>query len=153
MAVYKHPAVRNLALLVFVVLPGWILLIFAQAALFPLEWMREAGVGWSVADYLGGLLFWFLLMVVPVLVGGAIHQVIICALAPDHSRRRERVGILATSPVILLALAVLSPSPAALLLPRAAVPALIAMIVYGLLAESCRTFHAPSEGGVPRDRA
>jgi hypothetical protein len=127
---------RNLLLVALVALPatlatGGLLLAFeSPAPRPPLSTLAD--------DFLAGMIFWWVLLVLPALVIGFLHQVALAALPHDWSARRTRVAIVATS--IFGATLVSLPfafRPGARTLPIL-VMSCIGATLYGLLATRLR---------------
>lgn len=79
-----------------------------------------------------------LVLIVPVLLGGAIHQVILRAIPSSWAPARKRLGILLTTPVVLLGFLLIGNPPQALLIPRALVAISAGLMFYGALAKPLR---------------
>ncbi len=133
-----NPVVRNLIILVFGALPLTILAGWLVTIVSPPEWMQGAERG-SVGDYAGGFLFWFLVLAVPVLLGGLIHQFAIRAIPASWSPAKQRLAILATAAVVPLGFLLVGNSPDRFANLKLAIPILIGMVFYGLLAKPVRS--------------
>jgi hypothetical protein len=128
-------ALQNLAILVFGALPLTIALVWLETLIAPLDWMKGIDGGGSVGDYVVGFLFWMIVLVIPVLVGGVVHQLLIALVPASWSPAQRRLAILLTSPVILAALVPLSTgNPGLLFSWRGLIPIGIALVCYGLTA-------------------
>jgi len=139
--------VWNLALLVFVALPCWIALMLLASWFVPPEWMREDGFRWTLSELAGALLFWWLIMVIRVIVGGALHQLIIVWLPQEWSARRVRTAAISATAIIPLSLGLVSPNPSAIGSPRVLLPALLAMLLYGSLVRTAAEQSAAADTG------
>lgn len=131
-------AVRNLVLLVVVALPLAMLAVWAQTLIFPPDWMQGSEGGASAGDYLAGFLFWMLILVVPVFLGGCLHQAILYSFPTSWTATRQRLGIICTSPVILVGFLAIGNAHQAFLLPRMFLPVAVALLSYGFLARPLR---------------
>ncbi|HEX8361044.1 MAG TPA: hypothetical protein VF613_13095 [Longimicrobium sp.] len=128
-------AFRNLAILVFGALPLVIALVWLETLIAPLDWMKGIDSQGSTGDYAVALLFWMLVLVIPVLMGGVIHQLLIGLIPNSWAPAQQRLAILLTSPVILAVFALLSTgSPGLLFSWRGLIPIGIALLCYGLTA-------------------
>ncbi len=125
---------RNLAILIFGALPLAILSSWLASSLFPLDWMRETERGSSVGGQASGFLFWFLILFVPVLIGGLIHQIALGAIPSSWKGVHRRLAILFSAAVIPLGFILIGNRPGALLMPRALLPIMIGLMFYGALA-------------------
>ncbi|MGN6481332.1 hypothetical protein [Luteibacter sp.] len=131
------------------ILPLWIALIFIQAYAFPLPWMKEAGVRWEASGFFSALAFWWIALVIPVALGGFLHQLAISAIPRSWPKWLERVTIIAVGLIIPLVLALSSPAPSSILMPRMLIPSLAAMLLYGALASSLRESQPPRHTPAP----
>lgn len=128
-------SLRNLALLVFGALPLALLVGWIIASVAPVPWL-EVEQNASAGEFVESFLLWFLFLVVPVLLGGAIHQVLLGLIPPGWAPTRRRVAIMVTSPVVMVMLALLNTgSPALLFSWRVLVPIGVALLFYGSLAK------------------
>lgn len=133
-----NPVVRNLTILIFGALPLTIVVGWLVTVLFPPEWMQGAEQG-SAGDYASGFLFWFLILVIPVLLGGLLHQLAIRAIPPSWSRAQQRLTILGTAVVVPLGFLLIGNSPDRFANLKLIIPISAGMIFYGLLAKPVRS--------------
>lgn len=134
-------ALKNLALLVFLAMPLFFLFVWIQALLRNGTAARDLGYVLET----GGV--YYLTNLLPVLIGGAVHQVFWLALPrkwPDGGRKA--VALLLT-PVIPLAIWILWGGPAGSLLSFA-VPMILALITYVFMMRQIMPEPAPA-GGEP----
>ena len=92
----NHRLARNFALVIFVALP----LVIATAT--AVLWIHPPGdmprpTALSFEGVFGGAAFWFLMLILPTVFVGAIHQVVLAALPGDWSARRTRLAIVGTA--------------------------------------------------------
>lgn len=140
MTIPMKVALRNLAILVFGALPLGIALVWLESLIVPLDWMEGVERGGSVGEYATGLLFWLLVLLIPVLLGGIVHQLLVGLIPASWAPIQRRLAILLTSPVILVMLVLLSTgSPELLLSWRGLIPIGIALLFYGMLAKPLST--------------
>lgn len=118
--------IRNLALLALVVLPLFFVLVWAQAL------FARAADATNLGYVLETGSVYYLTNVVPVLLGGLIHQVIWLLLPNAWPGRRRRMVALLLAPVIPMAVLVSWGGPAGSLLSFA-VPMALALAVHVLL--------------------
>ena len=125
-------AARNLGLLVLVALPLGVVALVLQTVLFPPAWINRDG---TTIDPVPAAVFQFLVLLLPVLAGGLIHQVLLW-LIPDHWPRVQlRSMILLSSLVIPAVLLVFGSSASVMGSARALIPVGMIVVVYGLLAK------------------
>jgi len=129
-----NPVIHNLALLAFGALPLAIVGGWAVAVLFPAEWMKGTARS-SAGEYASGFLFWFVVLIIPVLMGGLLHQVAIRTVPPSWSRVQQRIAIVATAVVIPVGFLLIGNSPMLFRSWKLIVPILVGMTFYGLLAK------------------
>lgn len=114
--------VKNLAILVFIVMPlfflmGWL---YALISNTDFRYIIETGI------------VYYLYNVVPVIIGGAIHQLILVTLPKDWTEVKFRIIALLSSPLIPIAIWIAWGGEAKNLIPFA-VPIILVLIVYVFL--------------------
>lgn len=119
-------ALKNLALLALVAMPLFFLLVWIEALLGNAMGARDR----SYVLETGGV--YYLTNVLPVLVGGAVHQALWLALPRKWTAGRRKAVALLLTPVIPLAVLVSWGGPAESLL-RFAIPMVLALTTYVLL--------------------
>ena len=130
--------VRNLIILILGALPLTIAVGWLVTMVSPPEWMQ--GAGWSSAgNYADGFLFWFLVLAVPVLLGGLIHQFAIRAIPASWSPTKQRLAILATAAVVPMGFLLVGNPPNRFANLKLVIPIFIGMVLYGLLAKPVRS--------------
>lgn len=130
-------AVRNLAILLLGAVPLAIVTVWVQSTVFPLEWMRRAD-GAGGGEPVSTFVFWFLVLALPALLGGLIHQAALRAIPPSWAPGRRRLAVLLSAPLVLLGFLLIGNAPDALVLPRVVAPILVSLAFYGLLARPLR---------------
>ena len=143
------PAIWNLGVLLVAALPLWIALEWLQAMIFPPTWLREADSWGSIGDAFQMFVLQYLAMSIPVLAGGILHQIVLRNLPFEFSRRRKRIAIVATSPIVGTVLIAITGNPELLTSSRVLIPNLVSLLVYSSLAKPLRipseTDNTPSE--------
>jgi hypothetical protein len=144
----NHRLARNFALAIFVALPLAIATTTGIFWLHPPPDAREP-LKASFEGFVGGMAFWYLILFIPTIFFGAIHQAVLGALPDDWSPRQTRLAIVTTAVAegVLIGLFVGRGGGAemVLILTAALLPG---SIVYGLFAAPlCRA--ARPRGWVP----
>jgi hypothetical protein len=134
MILERKPVVYNLLLLSVLVLPLGIGLGWLVTVVFPPAWLDREGVK-SQSGLAAGFIFWYLVLVLPVIVGGALHQALLKALPPDWSARRGRAVAIATSPVVLVVAALVGRNPDVWTSPQLLMVVAVCLATYALLAK------------------
>ena len=129
-------AAQNLAVLLAVAVPMGILAAWIEGLIYPPEWMRGVTEAATASGAASTFLFWYLVLVVPVFIGGCLHQVVLRFVPMPHNASMSRGTVLLTTPVVLLGFLLIGNSITDLMTPRAIVPFGVALLAYGMLA--CR---------------
>jgi len=119
-------ALKNLALLALVAMPLFFVLVWLQALLRSATGARDLGYVLET----GGV--YYLTNLVPVLVGGAVHQILWILLPRQWPNARRKAVALVLTPVIPLAVLLSWGGPAESLM-RFTVPMVLALGIYVLL--------------------
>ena len=126
----SRPAMFNLCVLLFGALPVAIAVGWLTARISPPEWAQTASRGIG-RDMLAGFTFWYLSLFVPVVAGGLLHQLVLKLLRGRTRGLVQRLVLVATAPIILLGFIPFRGAWG----PKVAVPALVALALYGLIAK------------------
>ena len=129
-----NTAARNLTLLLVVAIPLAILTGWIEGLIYPVEWVRDLTASTSASGSLSAVLFWYLVLFVPVLVGGILHQVVLRVLPMPREPGMRRITVLLTAPIVLVGFLFVGNSLGGLLTPRAIAPIIVALLGYSMLA-------------------
>jgi len=124
---------RNLLALAFISLPVAIAVGAVQQLIYPIEWSQGLRTESPYGERVLGLLFWYLVLVWPILIGGVFHQVVILLLSRRASDVALRLGSCATSPFVLVGFLLVDGSADALLSPRTVLPVVALLGTYCVL--------------------
>ena len=126
-------AVWNCAILVVGAIPIGIFMAWVEGLISPAEW-RHGMAAVSGSGALSTFPFWWLVLVVPVLIGGCFHQIVLRFVPMPRDAAMWRLVVVFTTPVVLLGFLLIGNSPNGLIVPRAIVPVVVSLFVYGMLA-------------------
>ncbi len=121
---------RNMGALAAIALPVALLVGAIQQLVAPVEWSRGTEADASGADGLLTFLYWYVVLVWPLLVGGGLHQTVILILRRFFAYPVLRVGAVLSSPTVLGGFALVGGSGSALFLPRTTIPLLALLVTY-----------------------
>lgn len=124
----------NLAVLTLAALPiaigvGGLMILAA-----PPEWMRGSIANANSDDVFSGAVVWYLMLAIPVALGGLVHQLVLLLTADRAQRGHAKRWLILTSPVVLLGFVVI---PRAMSWPPSMallVPSLALLLTYSALA-------------------
>jgi hypothetical protein len=89
---------RNLLIAIGVALPIALLSGLLAASLFPPQWAGASERLWtSSGDAVSGILFWYIILLVPTLLAASLHQLVLAALPHHWTLGATRLVILATT--------------------------------------------------------
>lgn len=129
----------NLAVLLAGAIPLAIITAWIEGLIHPVEWKRDVIQVTEVSEVLSAFLFWYLVLIVPVLIGGILHQVLLRFLPMPHGATGQRIALLLSTPIVLLGFLVVGNSPGGMLVGRAIAPIIIALLGYGMLVRGLST--------------
>lgn len=121
-------AARNLVFLLLVAVPLGILTGWIEVLLFPPEWMKPMAPAVPASEGLSTFAFWYLVLLLPVLLGGCLHQVALRFVPP------RRLMVLLTTPIVLLGPGVLGHSLGEFTELSIVAPIVISLLAYGMIA-------------------
>lgn len=124
----------SLIALVFAALPASIAIGALQQLVLPIDWSRSIEWNPSTEDVFLGTVYWYLMLFVPLLVGGVIHQVLLLGLTRFGTGRSEAVKFVLSSPLVLSGFFLVGGSGDALFSARVLLPAMGLLAVYCKLA-------------------
>lgn len=119
------PFAYNLLFLLIIALPASILVGALIVAIGPPKWMPTIQ-SISAADAATGFLFWYLMLLPPVLLGGLLHQGLLAFLA-DRAHGSLRAVALFSAPVILVGFLPFRPPFSSALI----IPIVAGLMLYG----------------------
>jgi hypothetical protein len=96
----SKPVLWNLLILLLVALPLAILLGWLAFVIFPPDWMKSGGWPKSLTNGLWGFVFWYLILVLPIGLGGLVHQAILGIIPNTWSAGVKRIAILVSAPLV-----------------------------------------------------
>ena len=140
LSLLQRLALRNLGIAIGVALPVALMSGIASWAIWPPPWAGHGGSAWqSARDAGGAFLFWYVLLVLPTLVGAFVHQLVLAVLPHHWPRGLTRAVIVASTLLGGVALAWLSMRHATDVHAWRLVGTLFpALLTYGLLARPLR---------------
>ena len=130
-----HRAGRNLGLLLFIALPLGVIALVLQTMALPPTWMRSGG---AELEPVPTAVFQMLVLSLPILAGGLIHQLLLWFIPGDWSRVQRRSVILLSALVIPALLLLFGNSASVMSSGRAFIPLAVIVVVYGLTAVPLR---------------
>ena len=125
-------AARNLAVLLFGALPAGIVTAWFQNVVAPAEWMRDVTDDPATSGVISTFLFWYFVMAAPTFVGGCVHQAIIWFARKPRNTTTQHVILILTTPVVLLGFTLVGSSLTFVMAPRATLPLVACLSVYGV---------------------
>lgn len=129
-------SLRNLAMLVFIALPLAMVVAWILGQIAPPAWRSEMdGQG---SKLFSTFLFHFLILLVPSIIGGVIHQLILWFVPLSREQPMRRAIIVLTALVIPAAFLLTGTPPEILMSPRALVAIAVGLLTYGFLAKPIR---------------
>ena len=124
---------RNLIALLLVATPLALVVAFAEASLFPAEWMQAWPQELREERMPVALAFWYVAVAWPLILGGCCHQLVMFL-----SRSKEEGGarrfVLLTTPLVLVGILLAGGSLSDLFDPLMLLPIVVLLLVYGILA-------------------
>lgn len=128
--------IRNIAVAALISLPLTIGISAVALAVWPPDWMRSTLFTSSSDDIAAGGVMWFLILVIPTVLGAALHQVVLLIHARLRPTGHARSVVVLSSPVVLLGFAVIPRATPGTLSAPVLLPVLVLVASYAVLAKA-----------------
>ena len=116
-------------------------------AVWPPEWMTSTLFTSSPSEVATGGAMWLLILMLPVILGAALHQLVLLVHARLRAAGHSRRFVVVTSPTILLGFALIPRATPNSLSAPILLPALALVLTYAVLAKSLPVQHASELSG------